>query len=78
MVTKLENFIIILAFKTWRNDDRYKRRQRKKFPDYTIKRIRHGNTREFTSQKNFNDNCMSIGIIVEHLVAHVHTQNGVC
>jgi hypothetical protein len=33
------------------------------------------NTGEFTSQA-FDTFCISIGIDVEHLVAHVHTQNG--
>ena len=33
------------------------------------------NAGEFTS-KTFDDYCMSIGIDVEHLVPHVHTQNG--
>ncbi|GJY77293.1 disease resistance CC-NBS-LRR class family protein [Tanacetum coccineum] len=45
------------------------------FPDYQIKKIRLDNAGEFTSQ-SFNDFCMSIGITVEHPVAHVHTQNG--
>nr|GEU69342.1 putative ribonuclease H-like domain-containing protein [Tanacetum cinerariifolium] len=45
------------------------------FPDYTVKRVRLDNAREFTSHA-FNDYCMSIGIVVEHLVAYVHTQNG--
>ena len=45
------------------------------FPDYTIKKVRLDNTGEFTSQA-FNDYFMSIGIAIEHLVAHVHTQNG--
>ena len=45
------------------------------FPDYQIKKIRLDNAGEFTSQ-SFNDFCMSIGIMVEHPVAHVHTQNG--
>ena len=45
------------------------------FPDYTIKRVRLDNAGEFTSHA-FNDYCMSVGIIVEHPVAHVHTQNG--
>ena len=45
------------------------------FPDYAIKRVRLDNAGEFTSQ-SFNDYCMSVGIVVEHLVAHVHTQNG--
>ncbi|KAL0392725.1 UNVERIFIED_CONTAM: Retrovirus-related Pol polyprotein from transposon TNT 1-94 [Sesamum radiatum] len=45
------------------------------FSDYPIKKIRLDNAEEFTSQ-TFNDSCMSIGIDVEHPVAHVHTQNG--
>ena len=45
------------------------------FPDYTIKKVRLDNAGEFTSQA-FNDYCMSVGISVEHPVAHVHTQNG--
>ena len=45
------------------------------FPDYTVKRVRLDNAGEFTSHA-FNDYCMSIGIVVEHSVAHVHTQNG--
>nr|GEU90436.1 retrovirus-related Pol polyprotein from transposon TNT 1-94 [Tanacetum cinerariifolium] len=44
-------------------------------PYYTIKRVRLDNAGEFTSQA-FNDYCMSVGIIFEHQVAHVHTQNG--
>ncbi|PPD91188.1 hypothetical protein GOBAR_DD11883 [Gossypium barbadense] len=44
-------------------------------PDFIIKTIRLDNAGEFTSQ-TFNDFCMSIGISVEHPVAHVHTQNG--
>ena len=39
-----------------------------------FKTIPLDNASEFTSQ-DFNDYCISIGIIVEHLVAHVHTQN---
>jgi hypothetical protein len=50
-------------------------RLRAHFPDYPIKKIRLDNAGEFTSQ-TFNDYCMSIGIDVEHPVAHVHTQNG--
>ncbi|KAJ9535920.1 hypothetical protein OSB04_un000919 [Centaurea solstitialis] len=50
-------------------------RLRAHFPDYPIKAIRLDNAGEFTSQI-FNDYCMSIGIKVEHPVAHVHTQNG--
>ncbi|CAL2237733.1 unnamed protein product [Prunus armeniaca] len=48
---------------------------RAQFPDYPIKTIRLDNAGEFTSQA-FDDYCMSIGISVEHLVVHVHTQNG--
>ncbi len=50
-------------------------RLRNQFPDHTIKRIRLDNAGEFTSQ-TFNDYCTSIGIGVEHPVAHVHIQNG--
>ena len=45
------------------------------FSDYPIKTIILDNAGEFTSQ-TFNNFCMSIGINVEHSVAHVHTQNG--
>jgi hypothetical protein len=45
------------------------------FFDYPIQSIRMDNEGEFTSQA-FYDYCMSIGINVEHLVAHTHTQNG--
>ncbi|GJY38765.1 retrovirus-related pol polyprotein from transposon TNT 1-94 [Tanacetum coccineum] len=45
------------------------------FPDYTVKRVRLDNAGEFTSHA-FNYYYMSVGIIVEHSVAHVHTQNG--
>ncbi|GJR54476.1 retrovirus-related pol polyprotein from transposon TNT 1-94 [Tanacetum coccineum] len=45
------------------------------FPDYTVKRVRLDNAGEFTSHA-FNDYCMSVRIVVEHSVAHVHTQNG--
>ena len=48
---------------------------RAQFPDCTIKKIRLDNAGEFTSQ-TFDDYCMSVGITVEHPVAHVHTQNG--
>jgi len=48
---------------------------RAQFLDYTIKKVRFDNTGEFTSQA-FNDYCMSIGIAVEHHIAHVHIQNG--
>ncbi|KAF7137709.1 hypothetical protein RHSIM_Rhsim07G0041900 [Rhododendron simsii] len=50
-------------------------RLRAQFSDYPIKTIRLDNAGEFTSQ-TFNDYCMSIGIDVEHPVAHTHTQNG--
>ncbi|CAI0405063.1 unnamed protein product [Linum tenue] len=49
-------------------------RLRTHFPDYQIKKITLDNA-EFTSQ-TFNDYCISLGIDVEHPVAHVHTQNG--
>ncbi|KAG7527821.1 GAG-pre-integrase domain [Arabidopsis suecica] len=45
------------------------------FPDFPLKTIRLDNAGEFTSQA-FNDYCMSMGVSVEHPVAHVHTQNG--
>ena len=45
------------------------------FLNYPIKTIILDNAGEFTSQ-TFNNFCMSIGINVEHSVAHVHTQNG--
>lgn len=48
---------------------------RAQFPDHPIKSIRLDNAAEFTSA-TFNDYCMSVGISVEHPVAHVHTQNG--
>ena len=48
---------------------------RAQFLDYPIKTIRLDNAGEFTSQ-TLNENCMSIGINIEHHVAHVHTQNG--
>ena len=39
-----------------------------------IKSIRLDNAAKFSSQA-YNDYCLSIGIRVEHPVAHVHTQN---
>ena len=45
------------------------------FPDYPIKKICLDNASEFIS-KAFDDYCMSVGIEVEHPIAHVHTQNG--
>jgi hypothetical protein len=50
-------------------------RIRAHFPDYPVKKIRLDNASEFSSQA-FNEYCMSIGIDIEHPVAHVHTQNG--
>jgi hypothetical protein len=50
-------------------------RLRAQFRDYPIQSIRMDNAGEFTSQA-FYDYCMSIGINVEHPVAHTHTQNG--
>ena len=48
---------------------------RAQFPDYPIKAIRLDKAGEFTSQ-TFTDYCMLVGINVEHLIAHTHTQNG--
>ena len=48
---------------------------RAQFLDNPIKTIRLDNASEFTSN-SFNEYCMLTGISVEHLVAHVHTQNG--
>ena len=45
------------------------------FPDYPIKKIRLDNAGEFIS-KAFDDYCMLVRIKVEHLIDHVHTQNG--
>ena len=42
--------------------------------DYSIKTIRLDNAGKFTSQ-TFTDYYMSVGINVEHHVAHTHTQN---
>jgi hypothetical protein len=50
-------------------------RLRMQFPDYPIKKIRLDNVGEFTSQE-FDTFCTSIGINVEHPIAHLHTQNG--
>ena len=41
-------------------------------PDYPTKSIRLDNAAEFIS-KSFDDYCMSLGIVVEHPVAYVHT-----
>ena len=49
-------------------------RLKAQFPDYAIKKVRLDNAGEFTSQ-TFNDYCVSMGIDIEHLVSHVHTQN---
>ena len=45
------------------------------FPDQAIKSTQLDNAAEFTSQV-FDDYCLSVGIDVEHLDPHVHTQNG--
>ena len=50
-------------------------RLRAQFPDHPIKKIRLDNAGEFSSQ-TFLDYYMSIGIDVQHPVAHVHSQNG--
>ena len=48
---------------------------RAQFPYHSIKTIRLDNAGEFSSQ-TFLDYCMSIGIDVQHPVAHVHSHNG--
>ena len=50
-------------------------RLKAQFPDHPIKTIHLDNASEFSSQ-TFLDYCMSIGIDVQHLIAHVHSQNG--
>ena len=45
---------------------------RAQFPNYAIKKIHLDNVGELKSQA-FNDYCMSIGIDVEHPIAHTHT-----
>ena len=45
------------------------------FPDDPFKTIRLDNTGEFSST-TFHDYCMFLGIEVQYLVAHTHTQNG--
>ena len=45
------------------------------FLNYPIKTIHLDNVGKFTSQ-TFIDYCMSIGMNIEHPVAHTHTQNG--
>ena len=45
------------------------------FPNHHIKTIRLDNASEFSSQ-TFIYYCISIGIDVQHLVAHVHSHNG--
>ena len=50
-------------------------RLRAHFQDFSLKTIRLENAGEFTSQA-INDYCMSMGVSVDHSVAHVHTQNG--
>ena len=45
------------------------------FPDHPIKTIRLNNACEFSSQ-TFLDYCMSIGMDVQHPIAHIHSQNG--
>ena len=50
-------------------------RLKAQFLYHPIKTIRLDNADEFSSQI-FLDYCMSVGIDVEYLVAHTHTQNG--
>ena len=44
-------------------------------PEHQIQSIRMDNAAEFFS-KAFNDYCMALGILVQHSVPYVHTQNG--
>ena len=50
-------------------------RSRVQFSDYPIKIVRLDNVGEFTCQ-TFIDYCMSVGIYIEHSIAHTYTQNG--
>ena len=50
-------------------------RFRAQFPDYPIKKIHLDNVSKFTFQ-TFIDYCMSVGMNIEHQVAHTHIQNG--
>ena len=50
-------------------------RSRVQFSDYPIKTVRLDNVGEFTCQ-TFIDYCMSVGIYIEHSIAHTYTQNG--
>ena len=50
-------------------------RLKTQFLDHPIKTISLDNAGEFSSQ-TFLDYCMSIGINVQHPVAHIHSQNG--
>ena len=70
MVTYMSSFHKNVAFASCTNDQ-----LRAQFLDYPIKTIRLDNAGEFTPQ-TLNDYCMPIGINIEHLIAHVHTQNG--
>ena len=45
------------------------------FTKHNIKSIKMDNAGEFTS-KSFDEYCTSLGIEVEYLISHVHTQNG--
>ena len=44
--------------------------------DYPIEKIRLDNTGDSTYHQTFHDYCMSIEMDIEHLIAHVHVQNG--
>ena len=50
-------------------------RLRAQFSDHPIKTIRLDNVGEFSYQ-TFLNYCMSIGIDVQYLVVHIHSQNG--
>ena len=46
--------------------------------DYPIEKIRLDNTGDSTYHQNFHDYYMSIGMDIEHLIAHVHIQKWPC
>nr|CAE05047.2 OSJNBa0049H08.8 [Oryza sativa Japonica Group] len=45
------------------------------YPEHRIQSIHMGNAAEFTPHA-FDDNCMALGIQVQHSVPYAHTQNG--
>jgi transposase InsO family protein len=45
------------------------------YPEHQIQSIRMDNAAEFSS-RTFNDYCMALGILVQHSILYMHTQNG--